>query len=50
MKVLKGEKISGILHTGQQSVDHKNGLTDHGPVKLVELKHFLDQETMECHH
>ena len=39
MKVLLKGKTNGISDTEQQLVDHKNGLTDHGQVKLVELKH-----------
>ena len=39
MKVLKEVKMNGISNIELQSVDLKNGLTDHGQVKLEELKH-----------
>jgi hypothetical protein len=38
--VKKEVEIDGTLGMLQQSADHRNGLTDHGKVKLVELKHF----------
>ena len=51
---LTGQVVKKITELSQnieqQLVDHKSGLTEVGQVKLVELKHFLDQETTECHH
>ena len=40
MKALQEVKMNGISNIELQSVDRKNGLTDHGQVKLAELKHF----------